>query len=109
MGDQAEALGCAVHLISAIETGRVAPTADYLESFRSWLALDDAQYKSLLRRSKNNVVELRHKFSAGEKSSSMRLFRKISKMDPAQIRYFGKKIHGEAENDRRFSGPTEIR
>jgi transcriptional regulator with XRE-family HTH domain len=108
MGDQAKAMGCEVHYISAIETGKIAPTIEYIESIRDWLRLDDTQYKALVKRSKSSVIDLRNRSSNGNQSSSMRLFRKISKMDPTQIRCFGKKIHGEAENDGRFSGPTEI-
>jgi hypothetical protein len=108
MGDQAKAFGCEVHLISAIEMGKAAPTAEYIDKFRLWLNLNDSQYKSLLRRSKNNVIELHQRFSGTDQSSSMRLFRKISNMKPAQIRKLGGKIRGEAADDRRLSGPPEI-
>lgn len=108
MGDQARALGCNAYEISSIETGQTEPTAEYLKKLSDWLDLDDAQYKALLKRSENNVIDMRQRFSTSNKSTSMRLFRKISKMDPTQIREFRKKIHGEADNDRRLLGPPEV-
>jgi len=108
MGDQATALKCDVHYVSAIETGRIAPPEEYIEEFGRLLNLDNTQYASLRKRSKTNVIDLRQKFSTSNQSSSMRLIRKVSKMDPSQIRNFRTKIKGEAENERRLSGPVEI-
>jgi len=107
MGDQAKEWGCHVHYVSSVETGKIAPSDEYIEKFSRWLNLNDAQCQSLKKRSKRNVVELRQRFSTSNQSNSMRLFRKISKMDPTQIRNFRTKIQGEAENDRRLSGPVE--
>jgi transcriptional regulator with XRE-family HTH domain len=108
MGDQAEALQCDVCYISAVETGRTPPSDEYVEKFGRWLNLEDSQYQTLKKRSKATVIDMRHRFSTSNRSNSMRLFRKISKMDPSQIRNFRRKIEGEAENDRRLSGPVEI-
>jgi hypothetical protein len=108
MGDQAKALECDVHYVSAIETGKIAPPDEYIEKFGRWLGLDTTQCASLRKRSKANVIDLRQKFSTSNRSSSMRLFRRVSKMDPSQIRNYRAKIQGEAGNERRLSGPVEI-
>jgi transcriptional regulator with XRE-family HTH domain len=108
MGDQAAVLECEVHYVSPVETGKIEPTSEYIEKFSRWLQLDHIQYDSLKKRSKANVLDLRQRFSTSNSSTSMRLFRKVSKMGPTQIRRLGTKIQGEAENDRRFSGPIEI-
>ncbi len=84
MGEQAEALGCAVHSISDIETGKTSPSDEYIESFCRWLDLPKSQLDALKKRSKSNVVNLKGG-SFSNNSSSMRLFRKISKMDSTQI------------------------
>jgi hypothetical protein len=108
MGEQAEALKCEVHHVSAVETGKIEPSDEYIEKFRRWLGLDDSQYNALKKRSKANVVDLRQRFSTSNRSSSIRLFRKISKMDPMQIRRLRPKMQDEARNDGRLSGPIEI-
>ncbi len=99
MGDQAQALDCEVHYISAIETGKIAPPTEYLEKLRGWLKLNDGQYEVLLKRTKFSVVDIGHHFSTSNHSTSMRLFRKISKMDPTQIRKFREKIDDEDDDD----------
>jgi transcriptional regulator with XRE-family HTH domain len=91
MGDQARALQCEVHYISSIETGTLAPPEDYIEKFRAWLGISDAEYALLLKRGKSNVVGFDVTFSTRNNSRSMRLFRKISILDPNQIRAFRKK------------------
>src|SRR5580704_11318575 len=107
MGQQAAALGCAVHHVSDIETGRALPTGDYIDAFSRWLNLGGSQYEALKKRSKSNVLSLRTAGSSSNNSTSMRLFRKVSKMDSVQIRHFRTKIQGEAGNERRLSGPAE--
>ena len=101
MGDQARALQCRVDYISAIESGREIPSEDYIGKFRAWLGVSEAEHALLLKRGKSNVVALNPGFSTRNNSSSMRLFRKISTLDPNQIRAFRKKIEmqAEAEND----------
>jgi hypothetical protein len=108
MGDQAKALQCEVHYISAIETGKIVPPSEYVDKFGRWLKLNKTQYESLKKRSKPNIIDMRQRFSTSNQSNSMRLFRKVSKMGPNQIRDFRTKMQGEAENDRRLSGPVEI-
>jgi transcriptional regulator with XRE-family HTH domain len=101
MGDQARALQCEVHEISAIESGRVAPSEEYVQDFRNWLGADDTDHYLLLKRGKSNVVGFNPTFSTKNNSTSMRLFRKVSKLDANQIRAFRKKIEiqPEPEND----------
>jgi transcriptional regulator with XRE-family HTH domain len=105
MGDQAEAMKCAVHYVSAVETGKIEPSDDYIETLGRWLQLNDSQYNALKKRRKANIIDLRQRFSTGDRSSSVRLFRKISKMDPMQIRRLRPKTQEEAKNDGRLSGP----
>jgi hypothetical protein len=97
MGDQAEALGCEVHHISAIEMGKIAASDQYVEKLRMWLNLTDQQYGELQRRRRSNVIAFPTRHSGSNNSSSMRLFRRISKMDPMEIRNFRKKIEDKTE------------
>jgi hypothetical protein len=99
MGDQADAFGCAIHFISSIETGRMAPPEKYVERFRDWLSLSGDQYRDLIKRTHGNVIDLQHLKFTRNNSKSMRLFRKISKMKPGQIRSFRRKPQREAKDD----------
>lgn len=108
MGDQAAAMKCEVHYVSAVETGRAEPTAEYIEQFSRWLGLDESQHQTLRKRSKSNITGLQTRFSKSNQSTSMRLFRKVSKMGLSEIRRLNPKLQGEAENDRRLSGPPEV-
>src|SRR5262245_56518228 len=99
MGDQAEAFRCDVHYISSVEVGKTKPHDGYVDKFRDWLHLNETQHADLLKRAKSNVVEFRQRVSTSNNSQSMRLFRKVSQMDPNQIRKFREKIKGEAEDD----------
>jgi transcriptional regulator with XRE-family HTH domain len=96
MADQALAFDCPVSLISSIESGRENPPREYLDHFRKWLNLNDSQHSDLIKRTRSNVVALRQLRSAANNTTSMRLFRKISKMSPEQIRSFRKQVEGEA-------------
>src|SRR5271156_934211 len=88
MGEQAAALGCTVHNVSDIETGRTPPTSEYIDAFSRWLNLETPQSEALKKRSKSNIVSLRNAGSTSGNSNSMRLFRKVSRMDSSQIRHF---------------------
>lgn len=99
MGDQAKALSCDVHHISSIETAKLTPNSEYLEKIRQWLLLDDKEFAILKRRTKSNIVNMKPVFSTSNNSTSMRLFQKISKLEPDQIRKFRTKIEGEVEDD----------
>jgi hypothetical protein len=96
MGDQADAFGCAVHDISAIESGRFATPDKYIGMFRDWLGLSDQQYRELIKKKGSNVIQLQQVKFIRNNSNSMRLFRKISKMKPAEIRGFR---NSEAKED----------
>lgn len=100
MGAQAEALGCAVYEISSIETGRIAPSTEYLAKLGKWLNLNDRQYDELVKRARSNVIDFRTRGSFSNNSSSMRLFRRISRMGSNQIRRYRKKIDDGAHDDR---------
>ena len=102
MGDQAEALDTEPHEISAIETGKSPIPAGYLHNVISWLNLNEQEQRDLFKRVESNVVALRRHTGGGDKTSAMRLFRKISKMNPNEIRDFRKKPPPEAKNDGRF-------
>jgi transcriptional regulator with XRE-family HTH domain len=99
MGDQADYFGCPIHLISAIEVGKEAPPHAYLEKFSQWLNLNEEQNRELVKRAPTNIIQFPTRGSVSNNSRSMRLFRKISKMDPSQIRGFRKKIKCEDEDD----------
>jgi transcriptional regulator with XRE-family HTH domain len=97
MADQARVFGCEVQYISSIESGKIDPTEDYIEKFRAWLDISRIEYQLLVRRGKSNVISLTPRFSTRNNSTSMRLFRKVSKLDPNQIRAFKKQIEVPTE------------
>jgi hypothetical protein len=88
MALQAEALGCTATHISAIETGRSSATTEYCEKFSNWLGLNDQQKKDLMRRLPRQGEVVAFPLKSGH-SGSLRLFRKVSKMTPTQIRTLG--------------------
>jgi transcriptional regulator with XRE-family HTH domain len=98
MGDQADALGCSITYISSIETGRLSPSEEYLQKFSHWLDLSPQEHRALLGRTRNNVISF-PKFITNN-SASMRLFRKISKMNPCDIRKFKKRDYEVADDGR---------
>jgi transcriptional regulator with XRE-family HTH domain len=100
MGDQAKHMGRSVHEISAIECGIRTPSESYVESFRQWMSLDDDEFADLKRKIRSNVVELTRVKSTGINGRSVRLFRKISNMNPAEIRDFKKPPESEARDGR---------
>lgn len=100
MGDQAERFGCSVHEISLIECGSRTPSDAYLQNFRDWMRLDDDEFRDLKRRIRSNIIELSRIKSMGEKGRTMRLFRKISQMNPDQIRAFNRPPDSGARNER---------
>lgn len=90
MGDQAKFIGYSVSEISSIECGARTPPDDYLDKFRELVTLDDEEFRDLKRRIRSNVIELNRVKTLGENGRSMRLFRKISQMNPEQIRAFNR-------------------
>jgi len=99
MGDQAKHIGRSVNEISSIECGSHTPSDDYLGRFREWMKLDDEEFRDLKKKIRSNVFELNRIKTLGEGGRSMRLFRKISQMNPDQIRAFNKPPDSGARND----------
>lgn len=91
MGDQADAFGCLPYEISAIEVGKTRPEREYIAKFVNWLRLSEHQRRDLEKRIGSNVIPFLRAQSGGDRSTSMRLFRKISKMNPGEIRGIKKK------------------
>jgi hypothetical protein len=85
MAAQAKALGHQVSDISAIETGKKVPSAAYTQQLCDWLDLGPAQRAEFTRRipRNENVIAFPRK---REVSSTVSLFRIVSKMTPAEIR-----------------------
>ena len=102
MGDQANFMNLSVNEISAIECGLRTPSEKYVESFQKWMKLDDGDLADLKRTIRSNVVELTRVKSTGNQGRSIRLFRKISNMNPAQIRDFKKPPESEAKDGGRL-------
>jgi transcriptional regulator with XRE-family HTH domain len=96
IGDQADAFGAEPHEISSVETGRSPLPPQYSQKLADWLRLNDQERMELLKKVESNVVAFRRNTSSGDKTSAMRLFRKISKMKPGEIRRFSKKPPPEA-------------
>jgi transcriptional regulator with XRE-family HTH domain len=99
IGDQADALGTEPCEISAIETGKKPFPPLYSQKLGEWLRLNDKESRELLKKIENNVVAFHRDVPGGPRTSAMRLFRKISKMNPSQIRDFRKNPWLEAKND----------
>ena len=101
LGDQADALGYQPCEISSIEMGVSAPPSQYPQKLIHWLQLNEQEQRELLKRLETNVVAFSRRGIGGPRTSSMRLFRKISKMRPSDIRGFGRKSAPEATKDGR--------
>jgi hypothetical protein len=99
LGDQADALGCQPCEISSIEMGHSPLPPHYARRLVDWLRLNEQEQRELLKRIESNVVAFPRSTASGDKTSSMRLFRKISKMRPNEIRSFGKKTPPETAKD----------
>jgi hypothetical protein len=99
IGDQADALGAQPYEISEIETGKTPIPPRYSQKMIEWLRLNDQEQRELLKRIDSNVVAFPRQKAGGDKTSAMRLFRKISKMNPTEIRNFGTKPPPEVKND----------
>jgi transcriptional regulator with XRE-family HTH domain len=102
IGDQADAFGAQPHEISAIETGKLPIPPRYSEKLAKWLGLNEQEQRELRRRTETNVVTLRRHVAGGDKTSAMRLFRRISKMNPNEIRNFRKRPPPEVKDEQRL-------
>ena len=88
MAAQAEALSQDVTDISSIETGKVVPTDNYVRQFCDWLKIPPgkrAEFEKRVPQSATVISFPRKK----DVSSTVRMFRKVSKMTPAEIRKLG--------------------
>ncbi len=99
LGDQADALGCQPSEISSIEMGNSPLPPHYSKRLITWLHLDEQEQRELLKKIESTVVAFPRRTTGGDKTNSMRLFRKISKMRPNEIRSFGKKPPPKATKD----------
>ena len=98
MREQSEATGYEVTYISAIEAGGQRPTEEYVESFRNWLNLGEREAAEISKR-RSSVVAFPSVKHVAKNSASIRLFRKISKMQPDEIRKMTKRRESEANDD----------
>jgi transcriptional regulator with XRE-family HTH domain len=98
MANQAEALGHQVSNISAIETGKEIPSASYVEHLCDWLTLGPAERAELFRRvpRSQNVITFPRKRQV---STTVKLFRKVGKMTPAEIRALRSECQKGAPDD----------
>lgn len=86
IGDQAEAFSVSPSDVSSIETGQTIPDADYIERFCTWLGLgklDESILGKLASYTGDNTVRFK---LPREHRDTRRLFRKINRLTPAQIR-----------------------
>jgi transcriptional regulator with XRE-family HTH domain len=87
MLEQAEALKIPTSVISSIETGERLPDFQYLSGFAKWLDLpvrQQADLQKIVERRDNVILFPRSK--PNQSSTTVRFFRKLSKMGPNQIR-----------------------
>jgi AraC-like DNA-binding protein len=85
MATQADSLGHKVSEISLYETGIMLPPDNYIDELAEWLGLDSQELRKRAPRD-STVIAFPRKRHANR---SVRLFRKISRMTPAQIRALG--------------------
>jgi len=88
MVDQARAFECSPSFISLVECGAKQPPEGYVEKFGRWLQLDNVTQKhlQLLADARLNVIP----FLPSNKeraAAARRLFRRINKMSPEEIRH----------------------
>jgi len=82
MATQALSLGHNVSEISLYETGAMIPSDGYIQELAEWLGLDSQELRKRVSRD-STVIAFPRKRQANR---SVRLFRKISRMTPGQIR-----------------------
>jgi transcriptional regulator with XRE-family HTH domain len=98
MARQGEALGHQIADISAIETGRKVPSTAYIEQLCNWLNLSPEERAEVTRRIPRNEVVIAFPRKR-EGSSTVKLFRKVSKMTPREIRALQKERRNGAPDD----------
>lgn len=95
--DQAEALNMKPSEISAYETGEKIPPQSYIDKLATWLALDFKQKAILLRSIRSVVIDI--SIERKKREGAMKLYRRIHKMKPSEIRGIRPKPRGNG-NDR---------
>ncbi|MCT7375217.1 hypothetical protein [Chelativorans salis] len=96
MIDQAQEFGCSPSFISAVETGEKQVPEGYVKKFGDWLKLDlvTRKHLQLLADARTNVI----RFVPVDKERAAlarRLFRKINKMSPSEIRNLNASLPGD--------------
>jgi hypothetical protein len=96
MIDQAKQFGCSPSFISAVETGDKPVPDGYVEKFCEWMRIDTATKKQLeiLAEARTNVI----RFTPVNREKAViarRLFRKINKMTPDEIRKLEASLPGD--------------
>ncbi len=96
MIDQAKYFGCSPSFVSAIETGDKPVPEGYVEKFCDWMRMDSNTKKQLqiLADSRTNVIRFTP-ISKEKAAIARRLFRKINKMTPDEIRKLEATFPGE--------------
>lgn len=87
MIDQAKHFGCSPSFISAVETGDKPVPEGYVEKFCKWMQIDSITKKQLqiLADARTNVIRFTP-LNKEKAAIARRLFRKINKMTPDEIR-----------------------
>ena len=98
MSNQAEAFGCSVAYISAVEIGNKAIPSDYADRFARWLGLGAADTRRLKEAADAsvNVVRLRPRDPSQAKLASQ-LARELGRLTPDQIRRLRSVLDEEIE------------
>jgi transcriptional regulator with XRE-family HTH domain len=91
MADQAERLNCSPSQISELETGNTRPSIQFVKQFADWIGADLLEEQSLVKAVTivGNVVALD---SVRKSKSQKRLYRRLNKLSPSEIRAFRSKI-----------------
>ena len=96
MIDQARQFGCSPSFISAVETGEKPVPEGYVDKFCDWMRIDATIRKQLqiLADSRTNVIRFTP-VSKEKAAFARRLFRKINKMTPDEIRKLEASLPGD--------------
>ncbi|AZO75258.1 MAG: hypothetical protein E5V92_25865 [Mesorhizobium sp.] len=96
MIDQAKEFKCSPSFISAVETGGKQVPEGYVDSFGNWLNLDLVTRKHLQALADARINVIRFTPINKERAAlARRLFRKINKMSPDEIRKLDADLPGD--------------
>lgn len=85
LGDQSKHFNRSISELSQIETGLAKPDADYIRSFVQWTKASFVDHQELI---KSSSSPLRTELPNDESNS--RLYRRMNKLSPQQIRSLGR-------------------